>query len=405
MLIESYKSHHTHAFKGIGLSARFRNLLDKKASRYHSREATSYEIEKYRQRAERLIPTLAGRDALVSLREKNPSIFQVVIETASGRVVGFNAQLPLSDKGLEALLSGDFSPAAPHPDYVVEPGHRVEAIYAWLVYSPSSYVASIAGLVDYVEAYAPDGCAVFLRAAHARAAALFAKCGYEPAARYYPSAPDDLLVVLPVKEFRTEKEAIRKEPVIKIDIVRGLDEFLKVMSIRAATYIAEQECPFAEDYDGNDFCSSHVLAMVDGEPAGCMRIRYFKDFVKFERLAVRHEYRTSKLAFRIVRTAIKYIAQKGFDRVYGHARYDLVRFWQSFGLRPIPGRPKFIFSDIEFVEMEGPVKPAEDVIQIGMPPHHILRPEGQWDVPSIFERSVDHERLARVGAALGQRRT
>jgi predicted GNAT family N-acyltransferase len=216
--------------------------------------------------------------------------------------------------------------------------------------------------------------------------------------------PADLLVVLPVREVQTEKEAPRKEPVVTINIVRSLDEFLKVMSIRAATYIAEQECPFAEDYDGNDFCSSHVLAYIDGEPAGCMRIRYFKDFVKFERLAVRHEYRTSKLAFRIVRTALKFVAQKGFDRVYGHARYDLVRFWQSFGLRPIPGRPKFIFSDIEFVEMEGPVKPVEAVIQIGIPPHHILRPEGQWEVPSIFERSVDQERFARVSASLGKRK-
>lgn len=404
MLFDSHLTRGARAFKGIGLSARFRNLLDKKASRYHSRDATIDEVEEYRQRAERLIPTLAGREALVPLREKNPSVFQVVIETASGRIVGFNAQLPLSDKGLEALLSGDFSPAAPHPDYIVEPGQKIEAIYAWLVFSPSSYVASIAGLVDYVEAYAPDGCAVFLRAAHARAAALFAKCGYEPATRYYPSAPEDLLVVLPVKELQAEKEAIRKEPVVKIDIVRGLDDFLKVMSIRAATYIAEQECPFAEDYDGNDFCSSHVLAEIDGEPAGCMRIRYFKDFVKFERLAVRHEFRTSKLAFRIVRTAIRFVGQKGFDRVYGHARHDLVRFWQSFGLRPIPGRPKFVFSDIEFVEMEGPVKPVADVIQVGIPPHHILRPEGQWDVPSIFEREIDHEKLARLNAALGQRR-
>jgi predicted GNAT family N-acyltransferase len=303
------------------------------------------------------------------------------------------------------LLSGELLPAAPHPDYVVEPGHRAQAIYAWLVFSPRSYVASVSGLADYVEAYAPDGCAVFLRAAGARAAALFAECGYEPANRYFPDAPEDLLVVLPEEESQAEQEAIRKEPVIKIDIVRSLDGLLKVMSVRAATYIAEQECPFAEDYDGNDFCASHVLAEVDGEPAGCMRIRYFKDFVKFERLAVRHEYRTSKLAFRIVRTGIRFIAQKGFDRIYGHARHDLVRFWQSFGLRPIPGRPNFVFSDIEFVEMEGPVKPVEDVIRIGLPPHHILRPEGQWDVPSIFERSVDQERLARVRASLGQRRT
>ena len=145
MLIDSNLSRGAHAFNGIGLSARFRSLIDKKAPRYHSRDATIDEIEEYRQRAERLIPTLAGRDALAPLRDKNPSIFQVVIETASDRVVGFNAQLPLSDKGLEALLSGDFSSAAPHPDFVVEPGQKVEAIYAWLVFSPSSYVASIAG--------------------------------------------------------------------------------------------------------------------------------------------------------------------------------------------------------------------------------------------------------------------
>ena len=404
MLIDPNLSRGAIGFNGIGLSDRFRNLLDKKASRYHSRDASVAEIEEYRARAARLIPTLAGRDALVPLREKNPSIFRVVIENESGRVVGFAAQLPLSEKGLNALLSGGFSAAAPHPDYVVEPGQKAEAIYAWLVFSPSAYVASVAGLVDYVEGYAPDGCAVFLRAAHARAAALFAKCGYEPATRYYPSAPDDVLVVMPVKSLPIGKKSAPKEPVVKIDIVRSLDEFLKVMSVRAATYIAEQECPFAEDYDGNDFCSTHVLAEVDGEPAGCMRIRYFKDFVKFERLAVRHEYRTSKLAFRIVRTAIKFVAQKGFDRIYGHARYDLVRFWQSFGLRPIQGRPKFVFSDIEFVEMEGPVKPVADTIEIGVPPHHILRPEGLWDLPSIFEREVDHERFARVGATLGKRR-
>jgi len=403
MILEPSLSRSPNVFNGIALSERFRELLSRKAHRYHSRDATEWEVEHYRQEAAKRIPTLAGRDALIPLREKNPSIFQVVVESDTGRVVGFNAQLPLSDKGFAALLSGDLDASAPNPDFVVRPGEAVEAIYAWLVFSPGSYVATISGLVNYVESYAPEGCAVFLRAAHATAEALFAKCGYEPANQYYSTAPEGLLVVLPVKNFRGEKQWVRKDPVVRIDVVRSLDDFLKVMAIRAATYIAEQECPFAEDYDGNDFCSSHMLAEVDGEPAGCIRIRYFKDFVKFERLAVRHEYRTSKLAFRIVRAALKFVAQKGFDRVYGHARHDLVRFWQSFGLRPIPDRPKFIFSDIEFVEMEGKIKPADALIQIGMPPHHILRPEGQWDAVSIFERSVDRGRFERINGALHKR--
>ena len=403
MFVDTNLPSQSKGFSKIGFTPRFRALLDKKAPLYTSRDATAEELTGFSADAHDLLPNLAPDAVLFALRAKNPSIFQIITEKRTNRIIGLNAQLPLSHEGLDALLSGAFRPASPLPEYVALPEEKVEAIYAWLVYSPRNYVGTIAGLVEYVERYAPDGCAVFCRAYHEQAASLFDQCGYEKANRYYPGAPGDLLVAQPIKEARAAPKPER-QPEVKVDIIRSLDQFLKVMSVRAATYIAEQECPFAEDYDGNDFCSSHVLAEVDGEPAGCLRIRYFKDFVKFERLAVRHEYRTSKLAFRIVRTAMKFIAQKGFDRVYGHARFDLVRFWESFGFRPIPGRPKFIFSDIEFVEMEGPVKPVPDIVKVGMPPHHILRPEGQWDVPSIFERGVDQDRFARVSAALGQRK-
>ncbi len=55
--------------------------------------------------------------------------------------------------------------------------------------------------------------------------------------------------------------------------------------------------PYEEEFDGNDFSSTHLLGYVGDEPAGCLRIRYFASFAKIERLAVRHEFRHTRLAF------------------------------------------------------------------------------------------------------------
>ena len=71
-----------------------------------------------------------------------------------------------------------------------------------------------------------------------------------------------------------------------IRIARSFDDLLMVYSVRSAVYIAEQECPFAEEFDGNDHCATHLIGFIKGEPAGCMRVRFFHDFAKIERLAV-----------------------------------------------------------------------------------------------------------------------
>ena len=46
----------------------------------------------------------------------------------------------------------------------------------------------------------------------------------------------------------------------------------KIFSIRAATYLSEQPCLYSEEFDGNDFCASHLIGYVDGDPAGCVRM-------------------------------------------------------------------------------------------------------------------------------------
>jgi predicted GNAT family N-acyltransferase len=85
---------------------------------------------------------------------------------------------------------------------------------------------------------------------------------------------------------------------IGIKVADCIEDMMKVFSIRAAVYIAEQECPYQEEFDGNDFSGSHLLGFVGDEPVGCLRIRYFADFAKLERLAVRKEYRRKSRGLR-----------------------------------------------------------------------------------------------------------
>jgi len=67
--------------------------------------------------------------------------------------------------------------------------------------------------------------------------------------------------------------------------------------------MGEQACPYDEEFDGNDFCAMHLIGSIGDEPAGCMRIRFFADFAKLERLAVRREFRGTPLVFEIARAA------------------------------------------------------------------------------------------------------
>ena len=57
----------------------------------------------------------------------------------------------------------------------------------------------------------------------------------------------------------------------EVRIARSFDDLLMVYSVRSAVYIAEQECPFAEEFDGNDHCATHLIGFIKGEPAGCIR--------------------------------------------------------------------------------------------------------------------------------------
>src|SRR3977135_2492509 len=137
---------------------------------------------------------------------------------------------------------------------------------------------------------------------------------------------------------------------ISIRIARDPNDLMLVTAIRAAVYLAEQDCPIEEEFDGNDMVAAHFIGFVGKEPAGCLRVRFFGDFAKVERLAVRHQFRRSRVSFKLVQASVDYVKRKGFRKIYGQAQDRLVDFWAHFGAKPLGHNRQITFSDFSHTQ-------------------------------------------------------
>jgi predicted GNAT family N-acyltransferase len=175
---------------------------------------------------------------------------------------------------------------------------------------------------------------------------------------------------------------------VGVRMARSLEDLMQVVAIRAAVYMSDQVCPYDEEFDGNDFCATHLIGYFGAEPAACIRARFFADFVKLERLAVRADYRKTRLAFHMVRAGIELARKKGFRRIYGHAQDRLVNFWAHFGAKPLGPNRKLVFSDFSYTEMVIELEPHHDPVTIDTDPYVIIRPEGEWHLRGVLEESA-----------------
>ena len=178
---------------------------------------------------------------------------------------------------------------------------------------------------------------------------------------------------------------------ITIRIARDPNDLMTVFAIRSAVYLAEQDCPMEEEFDGNDLVAAHFIGFVGKEPVACLRVRFFGDFAKVERLAVRHQFRKSRVSFKLVQASVEYVKRKGFRKIYGQAQDRLVDFWAHFGAKPLPGKREITFSDFSYTEMLLEIEPSPDAITLESDPYVIIRPEGAWDEPGVLDRSAVRE--------------
>lgn len=172
-------------------------------------------------------------------------------------------------------------------------------------------------------------------------------------------------------------------------IVASVDELIEAMSVRAMVYVDEQRCPYPEEFDGNDLCATHILVRLGSEPVATMRIRWFADFAKFERICVRLAHRKGEAVQVALETAFDVAQRKGFPRVLAHIEAALVPYWERAArLTPRRNRPSLIFSDREYLEVERELDRHPDRIGLSTPALVLLRQEGAWDRPGVLDRSI-----------------
>ncbi|MGF1454853.1 MAG: GNAT family N-acetyltransferase [Alphaproteobacteria bacterium] len=180
-------------------------------------------------------------------------------------------------------------------------------------------------------------------------------------------------------------------PSLALEVVSNMEHMMKVVTVRSLVYMADQECPFEEEFDGNDFVGMHVLASLGSEPVGTLRLRFFAGFAKLERVALRKEYRQSDIAKQMVQFALDICRRKGYTVVYGHAQVRLLRFWRSYGFHERANRKRFIFSDHEYAEIVCNLSEHPDAVTLESDPMVMIRPEGRWDEMGVLEFSAARE--------------
>lgn len=378
-MLQDHRYSHVSAFARLGFSNRIGACLARAAKSRWSVARAPWPIVAELLDQARATLDLADDATIAALHLHNPDVIRIAT-SADGARRGLLAVLPLNRAGGQALIDGQLDGRAPKVEWICEPNEDPHALYVWLVFMPGTFGATLDAIAQAIDPMLRSGCALFSRAANAHSERLHEHAGFVPAELYYPGCRPGLRVVFPEQKMATAPQRISD-----IRVARSIEDIMQVFTVRAATYIAEQFCFYAEEFDGNDFCATHFIGRIDGDAAGCVRLRFFDGFAKLERLAVRAEYRNSRLAYQLVRAALDHCARKGYRRIYGHSRIDLVRFWRVFGFRPIESRATFAFANVNYAEilLEQPIHP--EAVRLGDDPMRMLRPEGSWDEPGPFD--------------------
>ena len=188
----------------------------------------------------------------------------------------------------------------------------------------------------------------------------------------------------------TEQETAgpSNRPEITIKLASTSDEMMQCFMLRAAVFMGEQECPYWEEYDGNDYTASHLILYVDGEPAASIRVRWFAGFAKLERAIILKRYRSYGLFLPFVQWAKEFCRKKGYPKAYLHGQKRLWPIFEKDGFRKVDDKV-FHFSDHEYGAFACDLEVGPDAPTVLTDPMVLNRPEDKLDMPGILEESME----------------
>jgi predicted GNAT family N-acyltransferase len=360
--------------------------------------AVGEQIETLMNEARKAIPGLTSAEVVQRVASHNPDCFWAIAHRDKFNInapvgEGYVAALHLTKQGLSQLLDGTLDRRNPPLSVICAQHEKPAGIYVWCVYAPGKLAAGVALAMQRVCGPLCHDVDLYSWSINSEAARFVEGMGFRLAPKLAGStAPQFHLYRRSLPRHQEPTVCAMPsprtlEPRISVRVARTIDDFMRAAVLRGAVFVGEQECPYDEEFDGNDFTATHLVGYVGDEPAGCLRIRYFADFAKLERLLVRKEFRGRGLARKLVSFGVEFCRAKGYTRICSYAQRRLTTFWNKCGFSISEGGRELVFSDFEYVEMVCHTKRAARTLSFETDPYVIIRPEGSWQEPGILERS------------------
>ena len=118
---------------------------------------------------------------------------------------------------------------------------------------------------------------------------------------------------------------------VEIQIVDTAADFEHCRAIRMTVFVEEQAVPAELEMDDLDAVATHLLATVDGRPAGTARIVDKGASVKIGRVAVLKEHRGGGVGRLIMEFAIDEARRRGYSEVVLSSQTYVIPFYERLG--------------------------------------------------------------------------
>jgi len=114
-----------------------------------------------------------------------------------------------------------------------------------------------------------------------------------------------------------------------------LANYAAIKAVRVEVFQVEQGVAAALEFDGEDEAAEHILAYLDNQPVGTVRIRYLDNqTAKIERLAVLSHARGQGIGKQLMAKALEIAAKQGIKQVIIHAQEYVQSLYQKLGFAP-----------------------------------------------------------------------
>ncbi len=136
---------------------------------------------------------------------------------------------------------------------------------------------------------------------------------------------------------------------VEICRVKTDREMKLVYDIRMEVFVEEQGVPAELEMDGLDDDAVHVLAFVDGIPAGCARMLRKGEENKIGRVAVRKSMRRYGIGTGMCKLLITIAKDEGVRKIYIGSQLAAVDFYTTLGF--VKEGDVFMEAGIEHIKM------------------------------------------------------